>query len=278
MKKTITLLSVFAAITGITVLSSNSSGPATNFSGNRTGGPLSVSTCNGCHSGGPTGTTAAVSLKEKTSGIAAGGQYKPGMVYTVTVSGTHPSLNLFGFQLSALNSTNANAGTFSNLGSNQHTHTGTGITLVEQHHTLSGSSGTFSTTFDWTAPASGTGTVSFFAALNAVNGNGNTSGDAPSAGTSLVLTEASGTGVGEMQSVIASVYPNPAVTELNIRTSVALPAGTTATVFSIEGKSVLQLALSGSETVADISQLQSGLYFIYLQHEGKSFNMPFMKQ
>lgn len=122
---------------------------------------VSTSGCGGggCHSGSANSAT-AIAL----TGIPAGG-YTPGTAYNVTLSVTNMSLGKAGFDLSV------SGGTLSNAPS------GTMLMGTELHHTTPGNalSGVTSWSFTWTAPASGT--VNFNISANAVNNNGQTSGD-----------------------------------------------------------------------------------------------------
>jgi hypothetical protein len=127
------------------------------------GGQMGVSTtgCGGssCH-GGSANSATAIAL----TGIPAGG-YTPGTAYNVTLSVTNMSFGKAGFDLSV------SGGTLSNAPS------GTMLMGTELHHTTPGNalSGVTSWSFTWTAPASGT--VNFNISANAVNNDGQTSGD-----------------------------------------------------------------------------------------------------
>ena len=117
----------------------------------------SGSSC-GCHGNNPSSST-TVSLSGQPS------SYVPSQTYslTVTVSSSTISGNSGGFSLGA------NAGSFSNPGVNAKLDSGKVTHSNKNARTWS---------VDWTAPSSGTGTVSFSAVGNAVNSNSGTSGDA----------------------------------------------------------------------------------------------------
>jgi hypothetical protein len=128
--------------------------------------------CTNCHQPGPT----SIVDGWITTDIPAEG-YTPGETYTITATGTHTGVVRFGFELTAENGSSQKTGTFSitdaartQLTNGNHAvmHTAGGIAP-------SGDSNTW--TMDWTAPAVGTGSVTFTAAFNAANGNGNNSGD-----------------------------------------------------------------------------------------------------
>ena len=71
------------------------------------------------------------------------------------------------------------------------------------------------------------------------------------------------------------IHPNPANEVLNISSSVIL-TNRIATVFDISGKRVLNEKLTGN--TLNISQLQSGVYILRLETDGKLLNRKFIKQ
>ena len=137
-----------------------------------TGSPFDGQTCQGavCHA-------SSVPVKNGgtvTSNIPASG-YIPGATYSITASIMGAS-NEFGFQASPQNSSGMvgslqitnNTETQFSFGNNRYiTHTQIG----------SSGSGSKSWTFNWTAPASGTGNVTFYAAFLITNNNNAATGD-----------------------------------------------------------------------------------------------------
>ncbi len=162
MKTLYKILSVFA-IPSIILLYSYSAGSP----GGKTGSPIDGSNCTECHTGTPNTAQGWIS-----SNIPGDG-YVPGQTYTITATGTHTGVVKFGFELTAedgsgksgtLLITDATRTKFTN-GNAAITHTSAGTAP-------SGNTNTWS--MDWTAPAEGHGTVTFYAAFNAANGiNGN---------------------------------------------------------------------------------------------------------
>jgi hypothetical protein len=109
---------------------------------------------------------------------------------SVTVTKSAGSTARYGFQMTCLTSPNNTPITtaYTNLGTNVQQKLVTsglyaGRRFVEQ--TQAATNNIF--TFSWTAPAAGTGTVTFYAAGNAVNYNNNSNGD-NSGFTSLTIT------------------------------------------------------------------------------------------
>ena len=128
-----------------------------------------------------------------SSGSAGSGQisitapptYVPGQIYQITVTHTNsdPTRLRWGFQLTALDPSDEKAGELQNTnpaltqiiqggpgGNRQYVEHAAGGTFVNQ-------TGGASWTFNWTAPPTDVGGVTFYAAGNHANNDGNTSGD-----------------------------------------------------------------------------------------------------
>jgi hypothetical protein len=157
----------------------NSSGSPNGY----TGSPLEFGgrTCgtNGCHGGGTTFQTNMI-----TSNIPSSG-YVPGQTYQITATIVFAGRTKFGFQLSPQRQNGTTAGTL--IGNAQVQITGSQRYATHTSGSNTGS-GSRSWTFSWTAPAVGTGNVTFYAAFNAANNQNNTSGDLIFS-SSLVVTE-----------------------------------------------------------------------------------------
>ena len=175
------MLSFFLTVAAMTIISGNldarSTGPALNGLGDRTGSPLSSSTCSACHSGGSFGTVEAnISVVDILGAPVF--NFVAGETYMITVEITNGSgsPNAYGFQLTLLDDANQTIGAFSIPSA------GSGfVSLSNQilwEHTSPSASNTF--TVLWDAPATTT-TVDIYAVGNAINGNGGTSGDSVSA-------------------------------------------------------------------------------------------------
>ena len=157
-------ISLFAiCLFSITVFTTTSNPPAANA------GDPGNGNCTSCHSGSAiTSGTAWNSIA--LTGLPTNG-YVPGTIYTLTMNGNSAATSKNGFQLTSLNSSNAMAGTIT-------AGTGTSLQTSSSKSYLShnGSTGS-SWSFNWTAPLSGTGTVTFYTAFNGSNANSNNSGD-----------------------------------------------------------------------------------------------------
>lgn len=265
-------------------MSSNSSGPASAGNGIRNGGPGTNGNCSACHGGGAGTTTMTIALKEKATGTAANGKYKPGTVYTVTLGGNNASLAFFGFQLTAATAANQQAGSFGNLGSNKHAVVIGGLQVVEHSQNLAKTSGSYLAEFDWTAPAAGTGTVTLYGIINGVNDDNGTNGDKASAPVNLSLTETiPPTSVKELAAIEdLLVYPNPATNQVQLSSNRLNPGKYLIAVYDMAGRSVLQLEqlLNNNESLAPVSinQLPAGSYILQLRNKEQSAVRAFVKQ
>jgi len=179
--------------------------------GGRTGSPGDGgANCTGCHSG-----TAQQISGWVTSNIPGTG-YVPGQTYTITANATHSGAQLYGFEVTSEDVSNAKTGTIVITDAVQ---TKTVNSSKAITHTVNGTApigGTKSWSFDWTAPASGTGNVTFYGAFNAANGNGGTSGDVIY-NSSMTVSEAT-TGLTDnlAASLDIKVYPNPFADHIEI--------------------------------------------------------------
>jgi hypothetical protein len=215
------------------VLDSNGKSGKTNSPGE--------TTCNdaGCHSGNPLND--GVGSIQITSPNLLNWQYEPGKVYTINVTVSRTGSSLFGFDFEALTSTGANAGiiTATDLTKTQLANsTVLGNSRRNIFHKLnggSGSNGTHSFTFNWTAPVTNIGNVTFYAAGNATNNNGNRLGDFIYT-TSQMVTSAS---VGIFENVISTnqlnIYPNPIIETAKISYQLNNNAKVSASLVALNG-------------------------------------------
>ena len=144
----------------------NSLGPESNRSG------VNGVTCStsGCHNDLPANVgSGAVSI----GGLPS--EWSPGTTYPLTVTVMHVGQSLFGFQMTTVDSSGADAGTFTS-GSGTQLDLGTPGGIEHSFAKAGTNTATFS--FDWTSPSSSsTGDVRFNVAGNAANGNFASSGD-----------------------------------------------------------------------------------------------------
>lgn len=141
------------------------------------------SDCASCHVGSTAGTTTIDSLVfiDSATGIRTNSSYTPNKVYYISLYGKNTnSLSGFGFQVN-------------NRGKGMFTSNPTGTMVADSiwghNTTIAGTSGTYTKSAKWVAPAAGAGSVTFKSILCAVNSNGDTAGDASSVVVSKTLTE-----------------------------------------------------------------------------------------
>lgn len=165
-------------------------------------------TCSYCHTGGPN----TIQPGWITSTIPSTG-YVPGTTYTIIATASYVGRSTFGFEISPQN----NSGTYLGIctvtdvvhtklisgtsGRKYMTHQTAGITGSMDYHTWS---------FNWTAPAAGSGALTFYGAFLCANGNNAITGDITYK-ANLPVTEdiTSGITTNLLNGSDFSIYPNP---------------------------------------------------------------------
>ena len=187
----------------------------------------------GCHTG-----NAVVSVPGIiTSNIPPGG-YVPGTTYTITATCSQSGINKWGFEISPQDNTGNLLG---QLVITNTTQTKIVNTKYVTHKTA-GSSGSGSKTwsFNWVAPAAGTGDVTFYGSFNYANNNGSDSGDHIKTST-LVIPENSGTtGIAATTANENSidVFPNPVRDRISIRYATASSGMVSIGLYDMTGQKV----------------------------------------
>ncbi|MFZ4059047.1 MAG: T9SS type A sorting domain-containing protein [Ferruginibacter sp.] len=149
-------------------------------------------TCGNCHSGGTFGTTTSITL---LSGGLPVTQYIPGSAYTVVIKMTSTSgAPEYSFNSMCVTSTtHLNVNRWGAMPANVHNIATATKNYVEQTAPLPATAvsptSSCSVSLPWTAPIAGTGSVTFYAAGLAVDGDAGTDGDTPTAGVNLVVAE-----------------------------------------------------------------------------------------
>jgi hypothetical protein len=232
----------------------------TNFSGGTPGGKTGSpgdggSTCTDCHVGTATPAEGWITSDIPTLG------YEVGETYTITAEAMEDGVSKFGFELTAEDASGNKVGTFAVVNSEtQLANSNASVT-----HTSSGTSGTNSKTWtmEWTAPATDIGVVTFYGAFNATNGNGATSGDMVF--TSMLSVDESSVGFGKELAVADFTFgPNPSFGSIQVSHPYDVAQ---VSIFDISGKTVLNIKNYTADNTIDLGNLNSGIYFIQLQHE-----------
>lgn len=149
----------------------------------RTNAPGESNCTAGCHSTFALQTSGTNYNNISLTSNFTGNGYIPDSTYTITLSYTHTGKSKFGYQLTCLDSNDNMAGSFSLVSGNSKS----AITSASvsggmrsyMNHTSSGTSGSGGNTwsFEWTAPSSNVGDVTFYTIVNSANSAGGNSGD-----------------------------------------------------------------------------------------------------
>lgn len=261
------------------LISENAFSLLTNFSSvNRAGDPIgpgltSSKNCTGCHSGMTPISNNQVS-RQFTFG-ANETKYIPGNTYTIkfkiVAGGT------VGFSATVLrNDSNTMAGTWSVLDTSQtkiFPHLASGRFYMN-HRIGSTTGGVREYQFKWTAPAQGTGPVTFYFGSLTSNDDQSSSGDSTFL-NSYVIAEGTTTGLSTYSgSSICEVYPNPVNEKVTISFVQRDPGNVTINLTSLDGKN--QWILFNEAKGAGMHQLsfnltglvKPGIYFLRLEGSG----------
>ena len=251
----------------------------------------------GCHGSKCHATAANSSIDMTVELDSTGGvpttHYIPGATYTVKLFATNNtalSLTKFGLQIGSIKGATA-AATPVNAGSwpapyPTDTHfaspqAGNFVVGVVEHTAplspASGSGGsgtTYSQSFNWTAPAKGTGTISIWSAINAVNNDGTAdAGDTWNLSNIVINEWTSITGIDNSNAVARlQAYPNPVVDQLNLKLTNELGDGKyTVTIFDLDGKRISTqiFELHDASQLATIStdSWQPGIHAVLIEKD-----------
>ena len=207
-----------------------------------TGAP-GESTCTNCHSTFP--------LNSGAGSLALGGfpeSYVAGQTYDLTVTVSDPDASRWGFELTIIEDGGATAPSVGQITLTD-SGTSTGATALRTYlkqnasGTANGTTGAKSWTFQWTAPAAGTGAVRAYVAGNAANGNFSTSGDRIY-NASFAAAEDSNVPVFDTPGALAlrGAAPNPFNPRTEIRFDLPRDAHVRVTVLTVDGRRVATLA------------------------------------
>lgn len=261
------LAAILVSYSGYTLL--------TNFNSvNRAGDPAgpgvsSSKNCTGCHSGIATVNNNTV-MREFSLGnnLTA---YIPGTQYTVTfkINAAGP----VGFSATVLrNDSNTMAGSLMSDDTSQTkvvSHLASGRYYVN-HRVGDVTSGSKTYTFKWTAPAAGTGPVTFYIGSLSSNNDQASTGDTTYI-NAYVITEGSATGFADLHSdAIEAIYPNPVSETLHINLKKAVHGQINARLVSLNGSRSYNLLNEYPATGATQLSIQipalakPGIYFLNL--------------
>ena len=254
----------------------------------------------------------ALKIEVDSAGIPVKG-YVPGHTYQVKIIGTNNSfkmLPVFGFQLTCINGdtssyTATNSGKWDTL--NMPTNTRftpswpgvVDIDIIEQSDRIAATSGignhgtTYSETFNWTAPSTYVGKISFWGVINASNGDTHIGGDFWNT-DSLVFdlakpdstadTTHHTTGIYGLYSIPdLNVFPNPFVDRIFIDgLQHSKDSNILLNIYDVSGQLIISKKIDNdfSDKIAmDINQfnLKIGIYFIHISSYDFSITKKLIK-
>lgn len=209
-----------------------------------------------------------------TSTIPGAG-YTPGQTYTITASIVSNPTVKFGFEVSPQNTSGTQMGTLVVTNSTETQLVGAGKYIT---HKSAGTAGTGSRTwtFNWTAPAAGSGAVTFYGAFNKTNNSGTNSGDAIVL-SSLTVQENTATSIAEENANLnVNVFPNPSSEHFTLSYELMENAKVEARLISLTGQVVK--VLMDEEQVAGKTEkrfeidpsIAKGTYFVSVSVNGVS--------
>lgn len=245
----------------------------------RTGSPGELTCRDGCHN------TFALNSGEGSIVLTSNmpnWQYVPGTTYQMSVTVALSSSSKFGVGLEALSDANVDAGTLvvTDAASTQiKNHSISGGIRRNLVHTTNGGLGTGSKSFnfDWVAPSTNVGPVTFYFAGNASNSGNNMSGDRIYTGT-RVATPATTVSVADIEALSEGleVGPNPFADRISV--SYYAPEGGAAEVriMDLGGRLVHSTSLpptTSGRHAAELSGLEllpEGALFLHVTVDGRT--------
>ncbi len=277
MKKRIALVSMTLIVGGLLYFTGIHTSKAYYYGppAGATNSPFDGASCaySGCHSSHP-----LQSAKPWiTSNIPPTG-YIGGSIYTLTAKAVYTGFTSFGFEISPQTPAGAKLGSLivTNATTTQLV-AHSGLQYIEQ--TQNGYQGADSLvwTFNWKAPAAGTGNVTFYGCFNCGNGNSNASGTYVFPAT-LTVQENTTDGINTIVSdnTSFSIFPNPAKKQANISYNLQQEANVEVNMYNINGRKITTLS---NNLVSEGNHTQNlmlpvytapGIYIIQLIANGQS--------
>lgn len=244
----------------IVKFSSSAGANATGAPTSNTGSPGDGTNCTSCHTGSASSQAGLI-----TSTIPMTG-YVPGQTYTITGSITTSGKTKFGFQVSPQNASGDLKGTMTVTNSTNTQLISSGKYITHKFSGTNFSSGTATWSFDWTAPAAGSGDVTFYGSFNSTNSSSTTTGDIISL-SSLTVSEDLTTGIADMgeELNVISVYPNPVTDKIFVKNTADANAVMDVSILDVNGKVVKQSGNLQNNQAIDLTELANGYYMVRIE-------------
>lgn len=218
--------------------------------------------CTDCHSGTP--VTEELWMYSPQLLIQG---YSPGQVYQFFVVGIDSDASKFGFEATAEDASGNKVGTFQAgaLGMTQTINNAKAITHTALGNVPIADTGTV-WMFSWTAPNETVGTIGFYAAINAANGNGANTGDQIHLTSFMASPATSVPGRNDNQSL--GLYPNPSSGLVHIGTTASRQANRL-DVINLSGQLKFSRELQPGESKVDLSELEKGIYILRMGEQSQ---------
>lgn len=247
-------------------------------------------TCSGgegtslCHGGGIPDNAGPGTPSITFSG---GSVYVPGQTYTVTITITHPLAGCFGFQIVSLDdNTNMFTGSITLLDTAktrmQQPTWGSAQDRIYVMHRIAGTTpttpGQGQWSYQWTAPSTNVGNISFYSCNVAGNNNAlNDSGDETYWKKITISPSAVGIDHSNPQAFELSVFPNPVNESINLSYTLQEPGLIEADLLDMHGRVVQSLLKAKAESffynekVRLAGDVADGVYLVRTRINGKEF-------
>ncbi|MDH3246328.1 MAG: T9SS type A sorting domain-containing protein [Saprospiraceae bacterium] len=269
-----TLILTTLLFIGTIIWIGSSGGPGAVQSADRTGGPVSDGFCSQCHNGGSFGTDVQVFLTDVNGDTIS--EYVPETAYTLKVTVIGEGAARFGFQSVALDGSNDGTGNYGAPEDGSQISSVSGRDYFE--HSAPSTSGEWE--IEWTAPGAGTGSVTFYAAGNAVNANFDISGDQPDT-TAVTIVESQTSSLADRQlaDIQLQLSPNPAQEYISILWSNDLANPHSLRIVNVAGQILVEREISGVDQVISqtLTDYPSGIYMVQIQAQEGFQSKRFVK-
>lgn len=268
-------LIVFAAIFSIIIMSFDIL--SSNGKAGKTGSPGEAD-CTSCHAGTVNSGGGSVLI---TSPDLVGWAYTPGQTYQINVTVSQTSIPLFSFGFEALDASGANAGTLVITNSTETQIKTFTVSPNIRNNVVQKSNGgltpnshTFS--FNWVAPNTNIGNVTFYVAGLACNNDGGTSGDFTYTSTQTVTFGTSVTDT-KIENIKLSIYPNPVSENAILQYQLSENSDVNFELVSITGKVIFvnsnyEESVGLHEHKLLLDTLPKGIYFVNVYLNGVKYS------
>jgi hypothetical protein len=273
------LYTSFALLSGALMLTSNAGGVAavqnkgyTGAPGDEMVNPNTPKLCSSCHTGGTFNPTATIQLLDANNNVVT--KYNPGLTYTVrfTITAGAGTPSAYGFQM--IDIRDADSTNFKGFVQGAQP-AGTQIGILTNgrmyaEHTMRSATNVFN--MKWKAATAGRGAISFYAVGNAVNSNGATGGDSPTASIKATFAEQP-TSLNELEKAVTefNLFPNPTLDRLNVGLQLQTDKSCDVRLTDDAGRIILatkwHLKSGANQQNIDMSAYSAGQYQLTLRSE-----------